>query len=252
MVMSSGNVVEIISSIQGEGAHVGCRQIFIRFGGCNRRCQYCDTRNARQTTPVGRAQVHQDFPDFVYFDNPLDAAQVVGYAQRLQSPSLLHHAVSLTGGEPLLQAEFLQAVAPGLRQLGLRIYLETNGTLPAELSQVIELVDGVAMDIKLESATGEATPWEESSAFLRLARGRKVFVKLVVVARTPADELKRAAEIVADVDAAIPVFLQPITLGRAGIQPPSPQQLLEAQSGLSAALEDVRVLPQVHKLIGMW
>ncbi|RYD04476.1 hypothetical protein N752_13975 [Desulforamulus aquiferis] len=36
--MPEANIQEIFSSIQGEGPYVGCRQIFIRFTGCNWQC----------------------------------------------------------------------------------------------------------------------------------------------------------------------------------------------------------------------
>ena len=62
--------------------------------------------------------------------------------------------VSLTGGEPLFSVEFLEAFLPLLKAAGHRIYLETNGTLPDNLTRVIEYVDVISADIKLESSTG--------------------------------------------------------------------------------------------------
>ena len=36
---------EIFSSIQGEGLYIGSKQLFIRFCGCNLKCNYCDTNH---------------------------------------------------------------------------------------------------------------------------------------------------------------------------------------------------------------
>ena len=45
-------VSEIFSSVQGEGPHVGERHLFIRFCGCHRACQFCDTVVERTETVV--------------------------------------------------------------------------------------------------------------------------------------------------------------------------------------------------------
>src|SRR6185295_14199221 len=79
-----------------------------------------------------------------------------------------HASVSVTGGEPLVHAAFLETLLPRLQARGLRTHLETNGTLAAALRRVIAAVDVVAMDIKLPSATGRET-WAEHREFLSVA-----------------------------------------------------------------------------------
>ena len=109
--------------------------------------------------------------------------------------------------------------------------------------------DHVAMDIKLASATGEPTDWEAHRRFLELAPRGATQVKAVIASATADEELRRVAELVASVDAATPVVLQPVTpVG--GVVPPSPQRMLAFQRELLARLPDVRVIPQVHKLMG--
>ena len=59
-----GNVVEIFSGIQGEGIHVGRRQIFLRLAGCNLRCDYCDQPEARRIPRQGADRVDARPPGF--------------------------------------------------------------------------------------------------------------------------------------------------------------------------------------------
>ena len=49
-------IVELFSSLQGEGLLVGERQVFVRFAGCNLECAYCDTPAARSAPPTCRVE----------------------------------------------------------------------------------------------------------------------------------------------------------------------------------------------------
>ena len=90
-----------------------------------------------------------------------------------------HQAVSFTGGEPLLHGPFIRALA---EQLDAPIFLETNGTLYQQLEEILDIVDIISMDIKLPSII--RTPqWEAHKAFLRLAREKDLYVKLVSLKR---------------------------------------------------------------------
>ena len=237
------NLIEIFSSIQGEGTYVGYRQVFVRFEGCNLHCRYCDTENEAGAHPCCNVETAAGSRKFISHPNPFSveeaAGQINSYLQELP-----HQAVSFTGGEPLLHADFIAALAPRLQT---RIFLETNGTLPKALQQVLPVTDIISMDIKLPSVTGEEL-WETHRKFLQLARQKKLYVKLVVSAeRTPA-EFQHAVALLASVDAASPFVIQPVTPWN-GCKAASPEQILWCQQQALSQLKDVRVIPQTHKMI---
>jgi organic radical activating enzyme len=162
--------------------------------------------------------------------------------------------VSVTGGEPLEQPEFVGSLASALKKAGCRVYLETNGLETTALSKVIESIDVVAMDIKLPSATG-LKHWDAHRDFLRTATRTDVFVKVVVDHSTPLEELEEAVELVSQVDPSLPVVFQPEsgTFIKGTHGAPARKQLLSllevAQERALSRLSDVRVIPQCHKLL---
>ena len=248
MLDPTASIYEIFSGIQGEGALTGIRQVFVRFCGCNRHCRFCDTQEACQVVPKCAVERDPGSRQFANAWNPLSVQQVADAVSALDTFAGLHQSVALTGGEPLLRVDFLAALCPVLRERELPTYLETNGTLPDALAEVLGDIDHVAMDMKLASATGEPTDWDAHARFLDLAAARSVQVKLVVAAETLADELERVADLVEAVKPTIPVILQPVT-ATPDVQPPSPLQVLAMQGALRHRLPDVRVIPQIHKLI---
>ncbi|MEW6446772.1 MAG: 7-carboxy-7-deazaguanine synthase QueE [Bacillota bacterium] len=235
---------EIFSSVQGEGPYVGCRHLFIRFAGCNLSCRYCDT--PRDRPPSCRVEVRPGSGKFMAVPNPLTPEELGVLIAGMDLGK--HHAVSLTGGEPLLYPGFLKELIPLLEGTRRGIYLETNGTLPGALEALLHLVDLIAMDVKLPSATGMQPLWEEHRRFLEVARNKEVFLKAVVVKGTPLDEVVTAAEMAATAGATL--VLQPVTAGEPERRP-APAELLRLQLQALEVARDVRVIPQVHRFCGM-
>ena len=187
--------------------------------------------------------------DFLPEPNPVTPERVLELVAQLDRPRGVHQAVSLTGGEPLLQVEFVEALAPRIRRAGLDVYLETNGSLPAALSRVIGDISTVAMDLKLPAAAGQPTDWDAAREFLEIARRTACFVKVVVTPEVSGNALADAAGLIADVDRGIPLVLQPATPHGPVKEPPSARQMLDLQAA-AVELDDVRVIPQTHKLMG--
>jgi organic radical activating enzyme len=96
------DIVEIFHSVQGEGARSGIPHVFIRFGECNLRCQWCDT-------------------DFLTFEK-MTAIDIVGQVLQYDCKRII-----FTGGEPAIQD--LWPLHRLFKRRGYELSIETNGTV---------------------------------------------------------------------------------------------------------------------------
>lgn len=99
--------------------------------GCNFRCIYC--HNSKLVLPEK-------------FENPIDTNYIFEYLTRYRK---LLNAVCITGGEPTIHKN-LPIFIKQIKELNLKVKLDTNGTNPEMLKALIDnsLIDFVAMDIK--------------------------------------------------------------------------------------------------------
>ncbi|WKK57665.1 MULTISPECIES: 7-carboxy-7-deazaguanine synthase QueE [unclassified Sphingobacterium] len=100
-------LMEEFYTIQGEGYHTGKAAYFIRLGGCDVGCHWCDVKESWD------ASLH-----------PLTSAEQI-VANALKYPA---KTVVITGGEPLLYN--LTYLTQKLREAGIQIFLETSGAYP--------------------------------------------------------------------------------------------------------------------------
>ena len=246
-------VSEIFSSAQGEGVNIGRRQLFVRFCECHRNCLYCDTPVERtETVAVEREPGSGKFESV---PNPLSAKQLLELLADINRPEFAHDDLFITGGEPLLQADFLTAFLPEARKrIDLPVHLETSGDLPEEFAKVGEWIDHVLMDIKLPSVTGEPEAWAMHRDFLELIESEETgaTIKLVVSADTSDADLAQAAEIIRASGSQSAVVLQPMTAASKTDRVPTAKQVLTWQSQMAVSLgRSVRVIPQCHKMMGL-
>jgi organic radical activating enzyme len=245
--------------VQGEGPYVGVPTLFVRVGGCDLRCAWCDSPQTWQPAAECRLELARGSGRFRSLPNPVSLEEVVAAAEALELTA--HRFVSFTGGEPLLQVEALLALAGALRLRGPRIYLETNGLAADALGHTIDAFDVVCMDWKLASdvqRAGEPThegfePFHDAhERFLQVARhAPEVIVKVVVSSASRDAEHDEMAERVAKVDSAIPVIVQPVTPFGPVERAPSAERLLALMARLSRRLADVRLIPQTHRGLGV-
>lgn len=243
----AASLIEVFSSLQGEGQLVGYRQIFVRFPGCNLECAYCDT--PVELPDQCRIETFPGSGEFRSVAQPVPLSMLCNLAGMWcrELPDV-HHSFSITGGEPLLHAELLAAWLPALREL-LPIHLETNGTLPNALPLVIDHLDYISMDMKLPSVADTPLLWDEHRRFLEASAGVGLSVKVIVGRQTTDQDLLMACDLVSEVDPAIPLIIQPVT-SRDGAVMVEPSRLMHWQSLAAPLLTDVRVIPQMHKIMG--
>lgn len=220
-------VHEIFASYQGEGLFVGEKQIFFRFSRCNMECVYCDTDNSVETR------------------RPLE--EVITEIERLYWREGSIQSLSLTGGEPLLYPKEIPPIADCARKLGLKVFLETNATLPRAFDRVQSWVDVVSVDIKLPSVSHTPSFWNEHEAFLKRSQKKICYIKIVLSDEADSKEFSQAIELIAKVNSQIPLILQPVTpLG--GVPKIKRKKLDLFYDSALSKLWDVRIQPQWHKI----
>jgi len=129
--MTSYPIVEIFHSVQGEAFHAGIPHVFIRFGNCNLRCEWCDT----------------DFMTFeeMNLDEIID--KVLSYNCK---------RVIFTGGEPCLQD--LETIGNALKEFNINLSIETNGTflVPDVIDWIcVSPKDQVYPNVAIKQRTGD-------------------------------------------------------------------------------------------------
>lgn len=136
--------------------------------------------------------------------------------------------VSITGGEPMTQRTGLRELVRELKRIGYRISLETNGTLYDEW--IFSNVDSVSMDAKPPSSG------EKSDLSILKKLSAKDQVKIIIADGRDYDFAKEILK-----KTSVEVILQPA--GGTGVK--------ELADRVMADRLDVRVLPQLHKIIGV-
>lgn len=216
--MSVFRLAESFVSINGEGRYAGKLALFLRFTGCNLRCDWCDTMWANSN----------DAPHTL-----CDTDKLAEIAEQAIADYDLSH-VTLTGGEPLLQKDLFE-LCDVLSGLGLAVEIETNGSVPIK-----PLIDSCCrrpsftMDYKLPSSGMESKMHRDNLPLL----DKQDTLKFVCASE---EDLECAAQIIEKYKPSCEVFFSPV-FGR--IEPVRIVEFMKKKK-----LGSVRIQLQLHKFI---
>jgi 7-carboxy-7-deazaguanine synthase len=237
--ISRVKVSEIFTSIEGEGIFLGTKTMFVRLAGCPLNCHWCDTLYAL----------------------PLDSGSdySIDEAKGLISESLHNNTykVNFTGGEPLVQHDAVIELAKFVRQKGIKTYLESACYDSARFAKVLPYIDIIKVEFKLRDSKVVDEKHYESllrneleCLKLAISAGKTTYIKIVV---TNSSSLKEFKELVQEVFSAI----KPVEIAGFIIQPsykidePTLEVLFGFYDTVYPLYDQVRVVPQLHKLLGI-
>jgi len=155
-------------TLQGEGRSIGRPAMFLRLGGCNLACDWCDT------TYTWNHELHD-------LDGELRAMTPTEVCETAFSSRVGRLVV--TGGEPLLQAQTLRSVLEYGHQAGWQIEIETNGSV--EPQGLEGLVDQYTVSPKLSNSGQDLSRALNWTTLMSFARSDRAVFKFVC--RSPAD-----------------------------------------------------------------
>ena len=210
------NIAETFLSINGEGTHAGQLAFFIRFTGCNLRCDYCDTKWAQE---LSATRAH------------LSAEQLYRLVKESGASN-----VTVTGGEPMIQPDIGALLELLCRDPELYVEVETNGSL--DLSPYLKnaVRPSFTMDYKLSASGMEGHMFLPNLPLLTKADTVKFVCGSI-------SDLERAREIIGQYDLTrhTRVYLSPVF---GSIQPSDMVEFMKEHHMTGVTLQI-----QLHKVI---
>ena len=233
----NARIFEIFTSIEGEGILYGTKTLFVRFAGCPYSCFYCDTLDAL----------------------PLDSGKEYSITEacNLIDSNLQDNTfkVNFTGGEPLIQHEAVSELAKHVKARGLPTYLESACFDSKKFLYVLPSIDFVKIEFKtIESEFIDEKHYPEllrnTLECLQAAVEAKktTYIKIVVSSKTEPESFKEILEQIFKIISKENIsgfIIQPTT----SLSEPTLEQLWEFYDLVYPYYDEVRVVPQLHKVI---
>ena len=230
-------IFEIFTSIEGEGILYGTKTLFVRLAGCPYSCFYCDTLDAL----------------------PLDSGKEYSITEacNLIDTNLQDNTfkVNFTGGEPLIQHEAVSELAKHVKARGIPTYLESACFDSKRFLHVLPSIDFVKIEFKtIDSEFIDEKHYPDlvrnTLECLQAAIEAKktTYIKIVVSSKTELSSFKDLLDQIFKIISKQNIsgfIIQPTT----SISEPTLEQLLEFYDAVYPYYDEVRVVPQLHKII---
>ena len=232
-------IMGVFLTFEGEGTRIGAPRVFVRIGGCAIMCKGCDT------------------PESFNLEKSAKIATtdwVVSEVRRL-SAGFENVEVHITGGEPMHYPVALSRLAEDLRlnMPNVSLSLETSGLILD--TKVFRLFDYLSLDIKTPSSGVAPEIWQIADIFNMQAKCTQPSAVQVKVVVTNQEDLTWIREALLTTNQfqgkVLPLILTPAA---------APGQCLDkAAEGISRTMSmiqewnrgyNIRVIPQIHKLLG--
>jgi organic radical activating enzyme len=231
-------IFEIFTSLEGEGILYGTKTLFVRLAGCPFTCFYCDTK---ESLPLESGQEYEIS----------DACSQI--QKHLQEKT---YKVNFTGGDPLIQYEAVSELAKFVQSKKIPTYLESSCFDSKKFAHVLPFMDFIKIELKTEDSEfvdskHYSNLLENSLECLKISIKSKkpTYIKIVVSSKTSPNHLAHLVSKIFEI--ADPKDLKGFIIQPTyGISEPSLQQLLSFYDTVYPKYSEVRVVPQLHKLIG--
>ena len=149
---TTGNISEVFASIQGEGLHIGTMQLFIRLSGCSLKCRRCELKEFQQVQD--RFSI-RPWPGLrsLKLTNPITPEKLI---KQIDNHYELKNffCISILGGEPLEQSDFLLDLLESLKEKGIDVFVETSGLLADEFIKLNQHATYWCIDLKISKTWG--------------------------------------------------------------------------------------------------
>jgi len=231
-------IFEIFTSVEGEGILYGTKTLFVRLAGCPFTCFYCDTLESLPMDSGTEYSIEK-------------ACQLID--ENLKDNTF---KVNFTGGDPLVQYLAVAELAKYVKSKNIPTYLESSCFDSEKFNHVLPYIDYVKIEFKTKDSD-----FVDSQHYDRLIENalqclslsiqakKTTYIKIVVSSKTSIESIQSLVAKIFETLSKNDIsgfIIQPTY----GIAEPSLEHLLKLYDIVYPYYNEVRVVPQLHKLIG--